>query len=611
MPQIALATGAYRRKSVGLPDKICENAYIERSGTQPDAQMQIVTRWGSLALTDWIQAVGTDEIRGMMQADGFAGGKILAVVGNVLRTYNPTGGAFSTIPGTISGSDRVRWAFTETEMGIVAGGRFYVSNGTITRDATDSILDDPNLAIGSTNTRVATGAFDYSINGTLYAKAAVAAGTIPGNDVVPIGTYGAVALDIGIDGTIDAVEAPANATGYASAALAAAALPAVELEHVRIGYVTASKSDGAFTFGTTALNAANTTVAYTDTTVETAWTDLLADHGETAFIDIAAIGQRFVLLYGSRFAFSEVLDGNTSTALSYYTAEYSPDGLVGVANVNNRIYLFGSSTTEPWEETGDADNPFRRSLGQEFSVGCRARDSIRIVNTVPYWVDQHNQVVRLGNAIVPEILSGPDISKEIAATEPTDMLGFVLEAEGHAWYGLRLPTMCPLFDANYGEWSRYLTNLTDTWRYGFILRVSGSLYVGDAEGVGFARMAETYKSEHMPGASTMGTEIVGQVSGYILANGTRKLGRLRWEGSKGVGLSTGQGSAPVIRMRRSLKGPGMFSSYRSREIGAQGEYATSVEWNQMGHVTAPGCVIELSWSDPVAPITTGLFEDAS
>jgi hypothetical protein len=32
-----------------------------------------------------------------------------------------------------------------------------------------------------------------------------------------------------------------------------------------MGYVTATKSDGAFTFGTTALNAANTTVAYTST----------------------------------------------------------------------------------------------------------------------------------------------------------------------------------------------------------------------------------------------------------------------------------------------------------------------------------------------------------
>ena len=132
--------------------------------------------------------------------------------------------------------------------------------------AGDYLVTKTTLAIGSTTTAVSNAAFDYVVNGTRYSKAAVAAGTAPGNDVVPQATFGAVAFDIGTDGTIDAIEATANATGYASAALAAAGLPAVAADHVRMGYVTATKSDGAFTFGTTDLNAANTTVAYTDAT---------------------------------------------------------------------------------------------------------------------------------------------------------------------------------------------------------------------------------------------------------------------------------------------------------------------------------------------------------
>lgn len=124
---------------------------------------------------------------------------------------------------------------------------------------------DANLAIGSTTTAVAYGAFDYYIAGTMYSKVANTIGVAPGNDVIPIGTYGAVALEVGTDGTVDVIEASANATGYASAALAIAGLPKIQASHVRIGTVTATKSDGAFTFGTTALNAANTTVAYTDT----------------------------------------------------------------------------------------------------------------------------------------------------------------------------------------------------------------------------------------------------------------------------------------------------------------------------------------------------------
>ncbi len=120
------------------------------------------------------------------------------------------------------------------------------------------------LGIGSTATAVANAAFDFTIGGVRYSKAAVTAGTAPGNDVIPQSTYGAVALDIDAAGTITVAEAAANSTGYASAALAIAGIPDVASTKARLGTVTATKSDGAFTFGTTDLDAANTTVVYTD-----------------------------------------------------------------------------------------------------------------------------------------------------------------------------------------------------------------------------------------------------------------------------------------------------------------------------------------------------------
>jgi len=145
----------------------------------------------------------------------------------------------------------------------------YIVDGV---DATsDFVLASPALAIGSTTTNVYTGAFNFVINGVSYAKTAVAAGTAPGNDVIVATKYGAVAFDLGINDTIDAIEATDQAAQqFTSAALAIAAVPACASDHVRLGYVTASKSDGTFTFGAggTALNAVNTTVAYTSTIPE-------------------------------------------------------------------------------------------------------------------------------------------------------------------------------------------------------------------------------------------------------------------------------------------------------------------------------------------------------
>ena len=122
------------------------------------------------------------------------------------------------------------------------------------------------LAIGSTKTLVANAAFDYFIAGKRYTKAAITVGTSAGTDVIPQNKYGAVAFNIDSAGTITAVSAPANATGYASAALAAAALPIAIAGTARMGYVTVVKTAAAFTFGGDNLDVATSTVVYADGT---------------------------------------------------------------------------------------------------------------------------------------------------------------------------------------------------------------------------------------------------------------------------------------------------------------------------------------------------------
>ena len=128
------------------------------------------------------------------------------------------------------------------------------------------IIGVPALAIGSTKPDCATALFHFMIGGKHYIKAAVVAGSGLGNDVIPQAKYGAVALEIGADGTIDAIEAAANAAGYATAALALAGIPAVSANHARVGTVSVIKSDGTFTFNTSDLDVANSTVVYTDAT---------------------------------------------------------------------------------------------------------------------------------------------------------------------------------------------------------------------------------------------------------------------------------------------------------------------------------------------------------
>lgn len=140
---------------------------------------------------------------------------------------------------------------------------------TLVNDIRSSLQGDynvslPGLVVGTTPANVANVAFDYQVAGIRYSKASVAAGTAPGDDVVPVDTYGAVALDIDADGTITIAEAADNVTGYATAALAIAGIPDVASGKARMGTVSVIRTAGAFTFGTTSLSDGDTTVVYTD-----------------------------------------------------------------------------------------------------------------------------------------------------------------------------------------------------------------------------------------------------------------------------------------------------------------------------------------------------------
>lgn len=625
MPPILMASSAYRSSTHGLPNKTCLNIFRERSRTTPESEFQMIVRPGSLKLPDWASAA-----RGYGHSEGFASGKILVVVGTTLKTYDPATGTVGTITGVVSGTDKVKFAFIETlngtQCGILANGRLYLCNGSKVWQASDHPTTSATLAIGSTTTNVASAAFSYSINGTVYSKGAVVAGTAPGNDVVPTGLYGAVALDINAAGTITAVEAPANATGYATATLAVAALPDVAYDHVRMGYVTASKSDGAFTFGTTALNAANTTVAYTSTTASTAFDDLLTDHGQTGYSDIAAMDQRFLLTYGSRFMFTAALNGASTTALSYYTAEYRSDSLVGIVVVGERALLLGQKTIEPWESQTSNTDPYRRALSLTAEWGVRARDSAVVLAGVLYWVDPNHQVCRFGASGGVEILSNPDLSDALESTAAADIHCFGYEYNGHAFYVVRLPTICMALDAGkppgggqYDDWVQFQSLGSDTFRYGYAIRAAGSLFMGDLAGVGFARVHADYRSDHMPDASTVGTPISWAMSGYIGAMQTRRMGPLRLECAKGVGLANAlpasmsgaaaSGDDPKVWMRRSMKGPNDWSEKRYRSVGMLGQRGKRVTWNQMGMISTPGVTIEIGGSDPVDWIITGVFED--
>jgi hypothetical protein len=136
-----------------------------------------------------------------------------------------------------------------------------VSSGDIYYLPRDGMRSSATLATATAEADVKNAAFSFAVDGSNYDKAAVDGTALTGVNI-PQSKYGGWALDIGANGIIDVVESADNATGYASSALAIAALPVVAASHVRMGTVTVSKSDGVFIPGTTLLSAWSVTETY-------------------------------------------------------------------------------------------------------------------------------------------------------------------------------------------------------------------------------------------------------------------------------------------------------------------------------------------------------------
>ena len=125
----------------------------------------------------------------------------------------------------------------------------------------DFVFSDPGLTYGSAAAKLKISNTWVVINGVLQYVAS--AETAPA-DTIPQNTYGAWALEVGTNGIIDEIGAAANTTGYASAALAVAGLPAVQTDHARLGYATVIHTGAAFVGGTTEWTTAGVTAVYVD-----------------------------------------------------------------------------------------------------------------------------------------------------------------------------------------------------------------------------------------------------------------------------------------------------------------------------------------------------------
>lgn len=294
------------------------------------------------------------------------------------------------------------------------------------------------------------------------------------------------------------------------------------------------------------------------------------------------------------------LNALTYDALDVATAEGRPDNLVMPITVGLQLWLMGEKTSEVWWNSGNADFPFVRNQTALIETGtvsagtcARARGGIAWVGSDEngrgtVWHAAGLQPMRISTHAVEHALAGYERLDEASA--------FAYQQEGHEFYQLTVPDGGTwAYDFATGQWHErmYLAEDGEEPHRAWVGTVAfGEVVVGDREDGRLYSYDLDYFSDD-------GDEIrrVRQTSQTSQGEKGIRYNSFELQCEKGIGLESGQGSAPVALLSWSDNAGKTWSNEHESSLGEIGEYDVRVKWRRLG--SGRDRVWRVAISDPV------------
>lgn len=310
------------------------------------------------------------------------------------------------------------------------------------------------------------------------------------------------------------------------------------------------------------------------------------------------------------FYISSLYDGTAWAALDFATAESSPDNLVRVFNGLGQLWLFGNKTTEIWSNVGGSGFPFERINGAKMEVGCVAKHSVVNMGSSLVWLGQDNKgygIIYKASGFTPQRISTHAIEYKLQQiADLSNLTAYAYQQDGHTFYvltGTGLDTTL-VFDEQTGLWhERAYLNSEGNFE---IQLAANHMFAFNKHLVGDRTSGKIYELS-LSVYTDDGAEIKRKrVFAHVGEEGQRfKINSFRVDFERGVGLTSGQGSAPVAALRTSKDGGRSYSSEYTASIGALGVRLPSCEWRRLGYYEL--FTAELTISDPVKIAIAGAY----
>jgi hypothetical protein len=300
----------------------------------------------------------------------------------------------------------------------------------------------------------------------------------------------------------------------------------------------------------------------------------------------------------------------TFDALDFASAESNFEPIVRLLVNHDELILFKQTVTEIWRPSGGVDFPFARDTNAAIEQGCAAPWSVTSMDNTVFWLGQNAEgggIVWKLNGYTPQRVSTDALEAAIAIySDISDAQAYAYQQQGHTFYVLTFPTggATWVYDAATQLWHQraYLdpsNGKLGRHRSNCHMYYAGLHLVGDYSTGAIGVLDVKY---YMDGGDPMpairaAAHITAPDYTWIVHN------RLQVDMETGVGLESGQGSAPIVLLDWSNDGGHTWSNQHPASMGRMGEYRARVRWNRLGR--ARDRVYRITITDPVPRVILG------
>jgi len=307
---------------------------------------------------------------------------------------------------------------------------------------------------------------------------------------------------------------------------------------------------------------------------------------------------------------SDPNDGTKITATHFFSTNTSYDYLVSGEVSNGILYFFNQYTTTCWSDTGQTTTPFTPIQGGIHNIGCAAQYTPLVVADAVYFLAQSAKgVLGIGSisGINMTIIQNRALAERINSfTNYSDAFGWTDTINGHVMYNITFPTARGYrgetwsYDtttqaffqrttynpsaAYYPDFDRYIANCCFT--------IGQRQYVGDFQTGNIYLLDPTNYTDN---GQVIQREVISPH--FIMENCWFRIYKLEIDLEKGIGLTTGQGSDPLIRLQVSKDKGNTWSNFYDRSATAIGNYKNRARWASLGGGRT--MTMKLTMTDPV------------